>query len=211
MPNISIEALKPLIPIYEPKPSKEDAAVLLALVSAYRGSDPDPQLILTKRADGLSTHAGEVSLPGGKWERQDQSLLATALRETSEEVGLNGDLVDPLGQLSPQMSIHGVRVTPVVGWVDNLPRLTANPGELESVFMVPVSFFMADERSKTHVYTVDGTNNQNWSPSWLFEGYEIWGLTARFIVDLMNTCFSANITRSNTAPEIHRTVRPGRR
>ena len=56
------------------------AAVLIALTD-----DPcDPEIILTQRAKHLSSHSGEVSFPGGKWDREDKSLLHTALRETEE-------------------------------------------------------------------------------------------------------------------------------
>ena len=201
MPKLKLDKLKLTKSLYEQDTTKPQASVLLALVDAQNGiGEDDPKLILTQRSVNLSSHAGEVSLPGGKWEEGDKDLVATALRETEEEIGLPASAVEPLGQLYPMVSKHGLQVTPIVSQVAHLPPLTANPGELDAVFLVPLSFFLQDRRSATHVFTNEGVSS--WSPTWYFEGYKIWGLTARFIVDLLNHCYDAKLTRKHCAPEI---------
>lgn len=98
-------------------------------------------VILTKRADHLNSHSGEVSLPGGKWELQDDSLMRTALRETHEEIGMEPHWVDVISTLPVAHTWQGIEVTPYVGIVaENLP-LTPNPNELDAIFEVPLSFF----------------------------------------------------------------------
>ena len=91
------------------------AAVLLLL----HGDPHDPLIILTRRASHLKSHAGEVAFPGGMKESHDIDLLATALRETEEEIGLPSSAVNFLGRLpADSPSINNIRVAPFMGWVD---------------------------------------------------------------------------------------------
>ena len=73
-----------------------EAAVLIPIVERNNGL----KVILTKRSNNLKQHPGQVSFPGGKSEKTDKSLVATALRETKEEIGINNKNVEILGQLS---------------------------------------------------------------------------------------------------------------
>ncbi len=87
-----------------------EAAVLVPITRS-----DEPELILTLRASGLSTHGGEVAFPGGRRDPEDPDLIFTALREAEEEIGLPPGLVEVIGPLSPLISLHGIRVTPYVG------------------------------------------------------------------------------------------------
>jgi 8-oxo-dGTP pyrophosphatase MutT (NUDIX family) len=165
----------------------------------------EPEIILTQRADHLSTHGGEVSFPGGKWEAADPTLLATALRESEEEIDLVPNVVDVINVQSPQYSYWGVKVTPYVGIVPHNVTLRANPAELHSVFRVPVSFFLEDRRIQTDVYHVN--EQELWSPVYHYEGYKIWGLTARILVEFLNRAWNAGMERDNQAPEVRRRLR----
>lgn len=190
-----IENLLPLKRDYSLDECTSEAAVLAALFEHPSGT----QLILTKRAGHLNSHAGEVSLPGGKWEPGDVSPAHTALRETHEEIDLPPDQVQLLGQLPPQVSKHGLCVTPVVGWLETVPDFSANPDELDAVFTVPLSFFVEDQRVRTDIYSSSGITH--WSPAWHYQGFEIWGLTARIVVNLLNRVYGAGLKRANRAPE----------
>ncbi len=187
--------LNPLKMDYESYHPTPDAAVLLALY----GRVQQPELILTRRAGHLNSHAGEVSLPGGKWEPADTGPGDTALRETEEEIALPRDRVSLLGELPDHFSKKGLLVKPVVGWVNDLPQLVPSPDELESIFTVPLGFFLEDQRIRTDVYTTKA--GVHWSPAWQYQQYEIWGLTARILVDLLNGVFDANLSRQNAAAE----------
>lgn len=170
------------------------AAVLIALTSA-----PDPEIILTKRAGHLSSHSGEVSLPGGKWDQSDRSLLHTALRESHEEIGLEPSLVEILGGMSPRFTRWDVLVTPYVGIVPQSVELIPNLDELDNIFKVPLSYFLeADNRARTDLF--DRRNKSYWAPAYMFKGYEIWGFTAGLLVDFLNGFFDAGIVAESTAP-----------
>ena len=118
------------------------AAVLLGLVERNDGL----AVVLTQRARHLSAHAGQVSLPGGRIEPQDRDLVATALREANEEIGLPARWVDTVGQLDSFMTLTGFHITPIVGFID--PAFVARPdaAEVEAVFEVPLAFLL-DERN----------------------------------------------------------------
>lgn len=164
-----------------------EAAVLLAFTD-----EPEPQLILTRRADHLKSHRGEVALPGGKIDPTDENIIAAALRESHEEIGLLPAAVEVLGQLDPMVTRFGVKVTPVVGIIAPDVPLTPNPDELDSIFRVPLEFFVRDERFRTDRGTVNGHSVA--VPCWHWQGYEIWGVTAIIIVNLMNRVLGQHIS-----------------
>ncbi len=166
---------------------RTEAAVLLAFTN-----EPEPQLILTRRADHLKSHRGEVALPGGKVDASDQNFIATALRESQEEIALYPDDVEVLGELDPMVTRFGVKVMPVVGIVAPDVKLAPNPDELDSIFRVPLSFFLRDERLRTDRGTVNGHTVA--VPCWQWQEYEIWGVTAIILVNFMNRVMGQSIS-----------------
>ncbi len=173
---------------------EQEAAVLIAIT---RDSER-PEVILTKRADHLSAHSGEVAFPGGKWEADDQTLLDTALRETEEEIGLPAQKVQVLGALPPHYSKGMIKVTPFVGLVDADIELTPNPDELDSIFRVPLAFLIDDKRLRTDIF--DKTNNTFWAPAYLYQGFEIWGFTARVLKTFLGSVLQVDLVIDNVAP-----------
>lgn len=167
-------------------PHAREAAVLMPLTRAA-----DPELVLTLRAQNLSTHGGEVAFPGGRRDPEDCDLISTALRETHEEVGLEPGLVEVVGPLSELVSRHGVKVTPYVGFVPHAVEYQANAGEIESIFSVPLEFFAEDPRQSTH--RIDYLGRTWYVPSYHFAGYKIWGLTAVMVVELINLLYDTKI------------------
>ncbi|MEW5248744.1 CoA pyrophosphatase [Microbulbifer sp. 2201CG32-9] len=154
------------------------AAVLLALTDKS-----DPEVILTLRSQHLSTHSGEVALPGGRWEPGDASLEDTALREAEEEIGVPAESVRVLGPLWTRTTRWQVRVTPWLGIVSPDVELSPNPGELDAVFRVPLSFFLADPRIRTDRVTIDQRAID--LPAYQFQEYEIWGFTAGVLCEFL--------------------------
>ncbi|WP_296257609.1 MULTISPECIES: CoA pyrophosphatase [unclassified Pseudomonas] len=163
-----------------------EAAVLVPITRS-----DEPELVLTLRASGLSTHSGEVAFPGGRRDPEDPDLVFTALREAEEEIGLPPGLVEIVGPLSPQLSKHGLMVTPYVGVIPDFVEYTPNDGEIAAVFSVPLEFFRQDVREHTH--RIDYQGRSWYVPSYRFGEYRIWGLTAIMIVELMNVLFDSNI------------------
>ena len=93
----------------------------------------NPHIIFTQRSTKLSSHSGEVSYPGGKWEDGDTDLLDTALRESNEEINLNRSDVVSLGNLPYLISRHKIEVHPYVGLITKEQQLKGN---FEMIFII---------------------------------------------------------------------------
>ncbi|MBB3141267.1 CoA pyrophosphatase [Halomonas organivorans] len=185
-----LEKLRERLQAHAPPPLRVDlpqAAVLIPVVAR-----PDPTLLFTRRAAHLSTHSGQVAFPGGKREEQDANLLATALRESEEEIALPPTRVEVLGRLSDVLSLHGIKVTPYVGVIPPDLPLSPDPGELDAIFEVPVADFLADRRTHTDVIRVDGRDY--YVPSYRHDGHVIWGLSSMMLVELLAEGFGMPIT-----------------
>jgi len=110
-----LDELRQRLQVHSPAALPSDRSFPEAAVLVPITRSEEPQLVLTLRASGLSTHGGEVAFPGGRRDPEDESLVFTALREAQEEVGLEPALVEVVGPLSTQISRHGIKVTPYVG------------------------------------------------------------------------------------------------
>ncbi len=119
-----------------------EAAVLVGLVQRETGL----HALLTRRADTLRQHAGQVSFPGGRVELDDAGPLAAALREAQEEIGLAPAQAEPLGYLDPLLTVTGYRVIPVVAMLDPTFAPRPDPGEVAGVFETPLAFLMAPDK-----------------------------------------------------------------
>ncbi len=139
----------------------------------------------------MNSHAGEVAFPGGKRDSSDASIIATALRESREEIGLPEDRVEVIGELDSFVSKIGLRVQPIIGMVEPGQLLVPNPEEIESIFRVPVEYFLTEKVSYTHRFRFMGQDVT--VPSFNYGDYVIWGLTAFMIVDLMKRAYDHNI------------------
>ncbi|WP_150302791.1 NUDIX hydrolase [Pseudomonas saliphila] len=167
-----------------------EAGVLIPITCVHN----QPEIILTLRSKRLSTHSGEVAFPGGRRDPGDVDLQFTALRETHEEIGLRPELIDVIGPMDSLVSRFGIKVTPYVGILPDVYELTPNADEIEEIFSVPVRYLLEDPREMTHRIDYEG---RSWYvPSYRYEGFKIWGLTALMLTELMNVAFDANIPLS---------------
>ncbi|MDO3386591.1 CoA pyrophosphatase [Gilvimarinus sp. SDUM040013] len=148
------------------------AAVLLAL----SGDPQDPTIVLTRRAAHLAHHPSEIAFPGGKWESHDTNLVATALRESFEEIGLASDKVEVLGRYPDYQTRRGVVVTPVIGVIPEKVTLVPDPAELDRIFTMPLRLLQADEAVAWRSYEHEGKHYR--IPQFKYKEYTIWGLTA---------------------------------
>ncbi|KAK3444966.1 hypothetical protein EUGRSUZ_A00597 [Eucalyptus grandis] len=120
---------------------KRRAAVLVCLFEGHGG---ELRVILTKRSMKLSSYPGDVALPGGKMEERDKDDAATALREATEEIGLDPELVQVVANLEPFFSQHLFEVIPVIGLLAKIEDFTPslNADEVDLVFDVPLEMFL---------------------------------------------------------------------
>ncbi|SOD96072.1 CoA pyrophosphatase [Caenispirillum bisanense] len=154
------------------------AAVLVPLVQRPDGLT----VLLTQRTAHLKNHAGQISFPGGRSEDHDDGPVATALRESHEEIGLPAELVDVLGRLDDYVTVTNFRVTPVVGLIAPPFELAPDPFEVAEVFEVPLAFVLDRSNHQRHTYKVKGRTRAYWAMPY-GERY-IWGATAGMLVNL---------------------------
>jgi 8-oxo-dGTP pyrophosphatase MutT (NUDIX family) len=157
---------------------RRPAAVLIGI-----RDDREQRVVLTVRTDTLQQHAGQVAFPGGRVEPEDANAVATALRESEEEIGLDATMVTPLGFLETFETISGYSVTPVVARIDANAVLKPDPGEVAEVFEVPFAFFI--EPANLRRYTMDFRGHRRDMVEFLHAGYRIWGVTAAILYNLL--------------------------
>lgn len=159
------------------------AAVLICL---FEGQDGNLRVILTQRASSLSTHAGEVALPGGKRDESDADDIETALREAKEEIGLDPSLVTVVTLLEPFHTKYGITIIPVVGILSNKDAFSPilDSAEVEAVFDVPLEMFLKNDNRRSeerewlgekhlvHYFDYEVENKK----------YVIWAITAAILI-----------------------------
>lgn len=157
------------------------AAVLVPLLRR----EGELNVLLTKRADHLRAHGGQVSFPGGRFEEEDEHLFVTALREAHEEVGLPPASVEIIGTLDDYPTITKYLVTPVVGIVETPPeQLTADRGEVAEIFEIPLRHLLRAESFERRIFTREGMRLPFYQIR--FDGRTVWGATAGMLWNLCN-------------------------
>ncbi|GEC53531.1 8-oxo-dGTP pyrophosphatase MutT (NUDIX family) [Bradyrhizobium japonicum] len=147
------------------------AAVLIPVVD-----HPEPTVLLTQRSPNLSSHAGQISFPGGKIDATDASPLDAALREACEEVGLRREFIDPVGYLDLYGTAFGFRILPTVAKVKPGFTLAINEAEVVDAFEVPLAFLMNPENHQIHTKEFRGMDRSYYAMP--FAERYIWGATA---------------------------------
>jgi 8-oxo-dGTP pyrophosphatase MutT (NUDIX family) len=142
----------------------------------------EPQIVMTEKPKNMKFHAGEISFPGGKLEDDDSDLLDTALRETSEEIGLYISREQVIGQLEPVVTLNsGFLILPFISIIDEIPPLSSN-AEVEKIFHIPLKSFlktMAKDPDPSHniiqeMYTFE------------YQNQIVWGASARILKQIRN-------------------------
>ena len=139
-------------------------------------------VLLTRRTDHLHHHPGQISFPGGRVEEADVSPVMTALRETEEEIGLDPERVELLGELPEYFTGTGFRVTPVVGLVHPPFELKLDAFEVAEAFEVPIEHFLDAANHQRHRMEYQGRMREYYAMP--YGDYFIWGATAGILVSL---------------------------
>jgi 8-oxo-dGTP pyrophosphatase MutT (NUDIX family) len=154
------------------------ASVLVPIVMREQ-----PMVLLTERTTHLSTHSGQVAFPGGKQDQSDVDAAHTALREAHEEIGLERDHIEVIGQMPTYLTGSQFLITPVIALVAPEHRLVLNPYEVADAFEVPLAFLMNPAHHRHHAFEWAGTRREWLSMPYMDGTSErfIWGATAAML------------------------------
>ena len=166
-----------------------------AILALFYPSDAGMMLLFTLRPSRLAHHGGQVCFPGGGREFVDASLMQTALRETSEELGLAMSDVRILGCMtSIYIASSQNMVLPYVGWIPSLPPLSPDAREVEKVLNVPLRTLLDPATRSTYTWRDNGRTVP--LPSYWTNGVHIWGATAMMVSELLDI-ISEMLSRRN--------------
>jgi len=173
-------ALAETTPLRLEIPEFAAAAVLVPMIAG----NPEPTLLYTQRPQDMPTHAGQISFPGGRWEPADADARATALREAHEELGIEPNQVQILGELDDVATPVGFVITPVVGWLESLPQLRPDPREVDEYFEVSIDDLTDPAHFRDQgVREIAGKTYR--TPEYRAADRLIWGATARITQRLL--------------------------
>jgi 8-oxo-dGTP pyrophosphatase MutT (NUDIX family) len=196
-------------------PEFTPAAVLIPIIplgKSYR-------ILFTVRSSKLRNHRGEISFPGGKFDSElDKDLIATALRESEEEIGLSPERVKILGRLDESPTISSFIIRPFIGLV-NLPEefeqnpesfFHPNPAEVEEILTVPIDFLVDPKNYHETFFTEFGSKvaiiNIPYTAPVNGKKYNIWGVTAhllsRFVFDIYDLVVTSDKYQRPTMDQI---------
>ena len=162
-----------------PTATLRTAAVLVGIVERDGGLN----VLLTQRTEQLTQHAGQVSFPGGAADPDDSGAIATALRETHEEIGVGAESIRPFGFLDCFETVSGFSVIPVVADVAASYVATPEPREVAAVFEVPLAFFMDENNLRRRLMEYRGRPRD--ILEFHFGEKNIWGATAAMLLSLV--------------------------
>lgn len=150
---------------------------------------PQLDVLLTRRADGMRHHAGQIAFPGGGAEPEDRDAADTALREAAEETGVDPRGVDVLGSLQPvHIPVSNNLVTPVVGWWRRASAVAADHAESVEVFRAPVAEMLDPAARGTSVLRHGGTTYRGaaFALGPHLGGHLVWGFTGMTLASLFD-------------------------
>ena len=175
----AIKAFKPDQILRQPLENARPSAVLVGLFESTSGVEA----ILTRRSQNLTNHRGEISFPGGRLDA-GESVLQAALRETREEIGLNPEDVEVVGELNSMATVvSNSHIVPIVGRYRTQPKLHAVNSEVDRVFSVPLlELTRQDTYRQEHWVFSDREFQINF---FYLDDETIWGATARILFQVM--------------------------
>ncbi|MBL4910691.1 MAG: CoA pyrophosphatase [Alteromonadaceae bacterium] len=166
--------------VIKAKSKLKQAAVLLPIIE----HNNELNILLTKRASHLRHHGGQICLPGGRVDSDDDNIIFTATREAFEEIALAPQDCEIIGQLHPYQTISGFVIKPVVAFIPTSANLSASIDEVEEIFEVPLNHFLNTDNIKSvWLQQQDRSYQVHFMP---YNHYNIWGATAAILKDLVD-------------------------
>jgi 8-oxo-dGTP pyrophosphatase MutT (NUDIX family) len=174
-----------LMPAASVPPPKTGDGRVAAVLAPLIVRDGAIEVLYTRRSDRIVSHRGQVAFPGGGFDGRDKDLIATALRETHEEVGLDPAAIHVLGSFPGRRTFGtNIDVTPFVGVIYGTPALRADPREVADIFTVPLDALNDPRHRGQHRMNRDGAPVAY--PAILYGGQVIWGLTYHLTLTLLD-------------------------
>jgi 8-oxo-dGTP pyrophosphatase MutT (NUDIX family) len=149
--------------------------------------ETEPHLVLMLRTPHRGAHGSQISFPGGRHEENDRDMLDTALREAQEEVGIDRNQVEVIGQLS-KIYIPPSRflVTPFLGFSRNRPSFIPEPLEVAEIIEAPLKSFLDPLNIKKKPIFVKVLNREVEVKYFDIQGHVVWGATAMMLSELVD-------------------------
>jgi 8-oxo-dGTP pyrophosphatase MutT (NUDIX family) len=172
------------IPEPDPKGRTLAAVLILLYPRCGAGGEPEPYLVLTRRTEALPRHGGQISLPGGRFDPGDRSLLGTALRETREELGVDPAELTIWGRLEPEwIVVSDYLVSPFIAYAQQRPDFRPAPSEVAEVIEVPLAVLLDPTTLAEEIWEIQGVERQ--VVFYRHREHKIWGATARVLGKLV--------------------------
>lgn len=163
-----------------------NAAVLIILFYKHN----DINVLLTQRTHNVKTHKDQISFPGGLYKKKDKLMINTALRETSEEIGINSNNLEILGKLDNVKSIEeNFLITPYVTYAEHLTNISLNKQEVKKIIEIPLYYFSQIKNIKKKFIKING--DKQLFECYLYDDNCIWGLTAYLLKFLSNIIYNS--------------------
>jgi 8-oxo-dGTP pyrophosphatase MutT (NUDIX family) len=165
-----------------PPPALRESAVLIPV---FRNAAGEPTLVLVRRGD-FGVHGGQLAFPGGKRDPADASLLATALRETEEEIGLPAPAIDVLAELPPlQTRASGFRITPFLARIAPPPTWRFAQPEIAEVLEVPLRHLADPANAGEELWEFPDHPTPELISFWRVGPHYLWGASYRLLLPLL--------------------------
>lgn len=166
-----------------PPPGAPTPRIGAVLVLLYPHND-EVYLPLTVRTAALRNHSGEVSLPGGSYDATDGTLSQTALREASEELAVQPEMVTLWTELTPVwIPVSNFEITPFVGWAEQRPDFNSSPGEVAELIEVPLRVLLQPEIIQREERVIRERRMD--IAFFALDRHKVWGATAAVLAELV--------------------------
>lgn len=183
--SVSHKKMLPPNRVLQPTPKDQSRVKKSSVLLLLFEEDGLLKVLLIKRPRHMKHHPGQIALPGGRIER-NESAIETALRETYEEIGIDQQYIEILGELSEfYVEVSRFQIKPIVGWLKSIPTLRINPDEVEKIILFPVENFKPPY-NKIKLDTLTGKLDV---PCVEFDHEIIWGATAMILSEFYDLVF----------------------
>lgn len=159
-----------------------------AVAILFMNKNGEPHVLFTKRSENVSSHNGQISFPGGRVEISDKSLAETAFRETFEEIGISADTIELLGRFDDYITKSGYHVASIVGAVPYPLEYKLSQCEVDKCIEAPAGIFANKAYTIVETRLVRGKASAVYH--YIFDGVDIWGLTAQILTDFFEKLFT---------------------